>query len=530
VFATQPTGKHVAVLYTASVQGYVEPCGCTGDPLGGVARLSALVDDAHAAYGDRVVLLDAGDLLFEKLEDTAAADVCQASARDDLLVSTYARKGLVATVLGPLDDVRGTSFRDGRMARAQIPTLGVPDAGRALVDGAVHQTSIVREAGGVRVGITGFRADDTARADVVRPALQAELAKLRAQHVDIVIALAQAPRGLVRKIVDGMSGLDVVIQGRAPGETPTEPERVGESGPVIVASGNQAQHMGVLELHLDGRVENAPLALDDRGAERTRRASLLDVRIHELTAQTQDMPDSPRKQFLVDKLKSASDEKATFTKTLPPLQGPHILARAVPLSRGAPEEATAKQALDAYQAQIPVLVSTCESGMTCASPAPDAPTYVGAATCKACHATQFAFWQEQRVQLPGKDKAGGDVMRNIGHSKAWETLTSNHKDKDRGCVACHSTGFAAPGGACKTSDVVTQHLEGVQCEACHGPGSLHAKSGAPALIKRRVDEATCRTCHQPPHIPTTESFVMNERLKLILGKGHGEQRRSELAP
>ena len=36
-----PQRERVLVLYTASVQGYVEPCGCTGEPLGGIARWAA---------------------------------------------------------------------------------------------------------------------------------------------------------------------------------------------------------------------------------------------------------------------------------------------------------------------------------------------------------------------------------------------------------------------------------------------------------------------------------------------------------
>ena len=122
-FAPAPAGARAVVLYTASVQGYVEPCGCTAEPLGGVARFRAAVEDAHAAYGDRVVVLDAGDLLFEKPDDNRAADLCQAQARLDLLLDSTKQSGLVATVLGPLDDVRGAAFRDVRLASRGIPTV-----------------------------------------------------------------------------------------------------------------------------------------------------------------------------------------------------------------------------------------------------------------------------------------------------------------------------------------------------------------------------------------------------------------------
>jgi hypothetical protein len=53
--------------------------------------------------------------------------------------------------------------------------------------------------------------------------------------------------------------------------------------------------------------------------------------------------------------------------------------------------------------------------------------------------------------------------------------------------------------------------------------------GDKALIVRDVPEATCRTCHVPPHIESAASFVFNERLLHILGEGHGAARRASLA-
>jgi hypothetical protein len=40
-----------------------------------------------------------------------------------------------------------------------------------------------------------------------------------------------------------------------------------------------------------------------------------------------------------------------------------------------------------------------------------------------------------------------------------------------------------------------------------------------------VAEATCRQCHQGSHDP---NFNYRQKLKLILGKGHGEKRLKQL--
>lgn len=523
-----PTGpKTLAIAYTASVQGYVTPCGCTADPLGGVARLSALLDELGRAYENRVLFLDAGDLLFEKPDDHLPADRCQAEARADLLLSTYARKGLAATVRGPLDDVRGAEFRDARLAKYGIPTVGVPDAGRALVANAEHRKSILRSVGDMQVGITGVSViGEGAAIAPFRAALGQEVQRLRSQGAALVVVLAQATRPVVRELVANLAEVDVVILGRAPGELPSPPERLGDHGPLLVAAGMQAQHVGLLEFELEGGGAGQRLHVDDRVAAAERRARLLDVRIQQYEQQIAEMEAGARRQFLEQRLNKAKTERSEVlsgASQLPPPKGPYVRVSALALPRGAPEETLAAAELASYEERIPALVTSCEAEITCAEPAPGAAVYVGAASCRGCHAKAYEFWQAQKVVSEGKGPDGKMVSRTLSHAHAWDTLVAQGKDKDRTCIGCHSVGFNEPGGYCRSSDVGER--KGVQCESCHGPGSLHVQSaGAPQQIQKLVPESTCRQCHQVPHIPTTESFVYEDKLKWILGPGHGEAR------
>jgi hypothetical protein len=197
------------------------------------------------------------------------------------------------------------------------------------------------------------------------------------------------------------------------------------------------------------------------------------------------------------------------------------VARAIALTRGMREEAQAAAALAAYQAAVPSLVARCEANATCPEPKTGQATYVGAAACKTCHAAAWTFWQEQRVMRPAKDKDGKPYERPVGHARAWQTLVDDKRDTDRTCVGCHSVGFDAVGGACKTSDIVARGLDGVQCESCHGAGSLHVGAADKRSIARAPTEAQCRACHQVPHIESTASFVFEASLKMITGAGHG---------
>jgi hypothetical protein len=494
--------SRLLVLATASVQGYVEPCGCTGDPLGGVARLSALVDQARDAYGGRVLFVDAGDLLYEKPDDTAAVDRCQHESRTQLLVSSYARAGLAATTRGPLDDVRGAAARDELLARHGVPSV---EGGRG----------VVVERAGVKALIVGVGADDAGLAIA-----QQTIASQRTA-VDVVVVLAQRDIKGSRAVAAGLSGADVVIVGNA-AEAPSPPERVG--GAVVVQPGWQAQHVAAVDVVFGGRTDpSVPLALDDREAVRDGRKKLLDVRLAELDKLIASLADGATKQFQQQRRDRFAAERAGLdVADTTPLDGPHIAVRAIALRRGMAEDAVAAAALATYTAAIPRLVTQCEAGVVCEEPPPEVPRYVGVETCRACHASAVAFWEQGIVEVPATLKDGTKTTRRTGHVKAMETLVHDGRDQDRSCVGCHSAGFDLPGGACTTTALREKKLGGVQCESCHGPGSAHVLSGGePRHISRVVPESRCRECHVPPHIPSVADFVYEERLLHVIGEGHG---------
>ena len=107
--------------------------------------------------------------------------------------------------------------------------------------------------------------------------------------------------------------------------------------------------------------------------------------------------------------------------------------------------------------------------------------------------------------------------------KPYETLVAVNKQFDLSCVGCHVTAFRKPGG----SEVVElADLEAIQCEVCHGPGSLHvvAPSKNPIPVARPTQER-CLTCHTKDH---SDTFDFVPYLRDILGPGHGAARRAEL--
>jgi len=135
--------------------------------------------------------------------------------------------------------------------------------------------------------------------------------------------------------------------------------------------------------------------------------------------------------------------------------------------------------------------------------------FVGGMKCKACHLAQYKSWEATK------------------HAKAMDSLKDNEK-KDAKCLACHATGQgkAAAEGA---------QLEGVQCEACHGPGSDYKsptikskakwKENAEAQKKLAQDagmittptKGMCEACHNK-NSPTFKGFDYDKDLPQVKHK------------
>jgi len=117
-------------------------------------------------------------------------------------------------------------------------------------------------------------------------------------------------------------------------------------------------------------------------------------------------------------------------------------------------------------------------------------TYLGAEKCaKMCHKIQFTSWS------------------NTKHAKAWDALKPADQANAE-CVGCHVTGGK-------------KELPGVQCEACHGPGSDYNKLGimkdlakAKAAGLNIPTEKDCVVCHNKKS-PTFKGFNFAEAVKKV---------------
>jgi hypothetical protein len=122
------------------------------------------------------------------------------------------------------------------------------------------------------------------------------------------------------------------------------------------------------------------------------------------------------------------------------------------------------------------------------------PTYVGTKKCKVCHGKQFKSWEQTKM------------------AKAFDLLKPEEQKKPD-CQSCHTTGLGKEGGFKNLEE--TPAMVGVQCEACHGPGSIYfrvmkdkEKRTAGGLLEQTA--AVCEVCHNKKSPTYKEPFKFDK--------------------
>ncbi len=109
--------------------------------------------------------------------------------------------------------------------------------------------------------------------------------------------------------------------------------------------------------------------------------------------------------------------------------------------------------------------------------------YLGIEVCARCH-----------------DQTASDFMLSP-HFRTFARMTESGNERNASCLPCHTTGYGRFSGYDPDSDEKGGvNLRGVQCEACHGPGTTHTRDGK---YKERA-RTSCRECHDAKMSPHFE--------------------------
>jgi hypothetical protein len=531
VAAPELGAPDLRVVVITDLEGYLEPCGCTSRPLGGIDRMAAEVARLRGE-GAPTVLVASGDLLFNAGGDHAVdrpGAETQEIWKAETLVDVLGRMQLAGAVPGGLDLRFGASTFATLAERATFPLLAAgvsvsmpsveadastpatSDAGPSTRALAFRDRTMV-EAGGLRVGLVGLtdmaiaaRTDPsvTAPEDLVARAEESASA-LRADGADVVIALVRAPRRTTRRIATQVSAIDFVVEGGLDEAEPHLPSTT-ENG-VIVHAGRQGQHLVVVDVHRRdaGAEPSNALPWTDVGtwAREAGRARLL-AQATELRARITEWerdPTTAQADIAEQRTRLCDLEaEARALVAVPEAPGGAFTATLVELDPNRPREAGVTEILSAYDRRVNEHNRVAFAEWTPTPAAEGQPSYVGSEVCGSCHAEEIAWW------------------RTTMHGRAYATLVDDHKEYNLSCVGCHVTGYNRPGGSTVSH---TGPLQNVGCESCHGPGSQHVVSptGATVNVARDTEEGRCLGCHTPEH---SDRFVYAGYRAMMMVPGHG---------
>lgn len=508
------------LVVITDLEGYLEPCGCTSRPLGGIDRMAASLEELRAE-GAPTVFVASGDLLFnaggDHAVDRAGAET-QEIWKAETLVQILGQMQLAAAVPGGLDLRFGPTVFASLAERAPFPLLAsgvsvaVPAEGEAAARTvALHDTTIV-DAGGLHVGIVGLtdmaiagRADAslTVPDDLVERA-RASVAALREAGAEIVVALVRAPRRTSRRIASQIEGVDFVVEGGLDEVDPHVPASTDNG--IILHAGRQGQRVVVVDIRrAEAEGDAAAPAWTDVGtwareSERTRlraQATELRARIAEW-----ERDSSTAASDLAEQRARLADleREAAALVAVPSAPRNAFSATLVELDPDRSRDAEVTALLTSYDQRVNEHNRVAFADWLPA-PAPEGqPSYVGSEACGAgCHDGQLAWW------------------RTTMHGRAYPTLVEHHKEYNLSCVGCHVTGYNRPGGSTVSH---TDALQNVGCETCHGPGSQHVAdpTGAAVNVRRGTNEGTCLGCHTPEH---SDRFDYTAYRAMMMVPGHG---------
>jgi Cytochrome c554 and c-prime len=252
-------GPDLTIFFSSDTRGMIRRCGCTDGQLGGLSSRASYIKSHR---NDRTLVLDAGDTLFNGLDDPRDRKEFY-DLKTSVLMVAMRECGYDVMLPGEYDLEFGLHFlkRKALETGNKLICANLEETGRGKPVVALA-SSLVKKVGGVRVGITGVIDDKFPYASFptifknirVKDPLASAKAQIKTlrKKTDFVVCLAHLsvsdPEKFARE-----SSADVVILGHG-GDGQNQPSKYGNT--LVVKGFYRGKLIGRLDLWLDKRNGN----------------------------------------------------------------------------------------------------------------------------------------------------------------------------------------------------------------------------------------------------------------------------------
>ncbi len=480
--------SNVTLLYAADQLGYLAPCGCSEHQLGGAARAAAFIEQTSQAAP--TLFIEGGNLLFATLQPSA-------DERDQLHSKALA-------LARSWERATAGSTRSFRLGAYDL-SLGAEVAREALPSEPLLEAGRIVEIAGAKIGLlplptgtsAGLPANDGPNAEV-----------LRKRGAEVIIAVVATPRLADAAELGAAAGADLALQAGVLDPVADTEEAAMLGGPVPVFRVKD-KGRGLLEmtLHLLPSAPVPGLAVPETAEMRRARAADLDKVLASDKERLAAAQGSLRDLLELKVHDLTARRNGLLKPQAPPSDRSWVDFKFVALDDQQPEDPEVKKIFEEYTVEIGRKNLAAQKNKVCAPLKPGELHYLGGDSCRDCHPDPAA------------------VYDGTQHPSAYKTLVDKSRQYDIDCIRCHVVGYDQPGGVCRLDKV--DGLSGVQCESCHGMGSVHAASaGDVNMPVPKPGIAQCLRCHTPDNDTrfSQEQYV-SHYLPAILGPGHGLPRK-----
>lgn len=243
----------LVILHTNDIHGKFTTTAATwqdgNPPIGGLANLSAYVEDERAGY-DRTILLDAGDFMT----GNPICDEVHEGVTGGAMVALLNLVGYDAICLGNHEFDHGLETLDGLMGLSEFPLVSAntfrPQGGLTA-----PEPYVIVEERGLRIGVIGLMTENLygvaapSKLAGTRVTSAAEAARSIVSEIDdrtdLIVLLTHIGVDGDRELARQVEGIDVIVGGHSHTRL-TEP--VVEQGVIIVQAGAHNRNLGKLVL------------------------------------------------------------------------------------------------------------------------------------------------------------------------------------------------------------------------------------------------------------------------------------------